>query len=123
MPANIAKRRRLPMQFCIGSTTTALMPRHAPICWRFGRRRLNPAPVAGPPTAFSESLRASSLARPDRLFFFVLRQRCLANDLLLHVARHDVVVAELHRVAPLPLRDRAELGGVARHFGERGDRL
>src|SRR5262249_8369764 len=50
----------------------------------------------------------------------VVRHLRLADDLLLNVAGHDVVVAEVHGVGPLPLRDRAELGGVAHHFGERG---
>ena len=49
--------------------------------------------------------------RPASLVL-VRPQLRLADDLLLHVARHQIVVAELHRIGALPLRDAAELGRV-----------
>ena len=45
-----------------------------------------------------------------------MAQLGLTHDLLLHVARYLIVVAELHVIRPLPLRDAAELRRVARHF-------
>ncbi len=54
------------------------------------------------------------------LFVLVGSHLRLADDLLLHVAGNDIVVAEFHRVRALPLRDAAKLGGIAGHFGQRG---
>ena len=64
--------------------------------------------------------RKATIICKQRLLIFFLRHFRPGHDLLLHVAGHDVVVAEFHRVRALPLRDAAELGGVAGHFRQRG---
>src|SRR6476659_7979673 len=64
-------------------------------------------------------LRCGLVRFTPRSFFLVVVYLRLGDDLLLDVAGHDVVVAELHVVRALPLRDAAELGGVTRHLGER----
>ena len=79
-------------------------------------RRANRAVREAPRPAFFGGEGGEGLYRS---LILIRRHLRLADDLLLHVARHHVVVAEFHRVRPLPLRDAAELGGVARHLGQR----
>src|SRR5579883_2821742 len=75
-----------------------------------------------PPARRDSSGIISSSARwacPARLFVFLLAQLGLADNLLLHVAGHHIVMLELHTERSLPLGDAVQLGVVARYFRQR----
>src|SRR6266404_3171517 len=63
--------------------------------------------------------------RPRRFVLLILIRRHLglADNLLLHIGGHQVVVAEFHGVRALALGDAAQLGGIARDLGQRSFRL
>ncbi len=74
------------------------------------KRRLTNPKLQSPclRNAVTEFISAACLSTPGRLclaeslfLLLFLRHHCLLDNRLLHVAGHDVVVAEFHGVAPL----------------------
>ena len=54
-----------------------------------------------------------------QILFFGVRLGVFLEELLLHVAGHELVACELHREAAAAAGDRAERGRVARHLLQR----
>src|SRR4029450_6173349 len=87
------------------------------------RREDTPIQVRASPAIMalsSDSAMPEVEAKPGRvdLLLFFLAELCLADDFLLHVAWHNLVVRELHRKAALAGGHAGQRAGISGHFAQ-----